>query len=237
MDYSGKKFKLHFSGEVTITSGHFRNFETIRTCTSQRKGYTISNSTRRKILASAFILYAKHKNNVIFPTLTFPNAPEGKINPLLNKFLTGFRSVYGLNAYIWTRENQKNGKPHFHLLADFPYTPISNINNLWCKAIGQYSPNAVRLPPKHKGIVSDIKATTLYMAKYMSKTVKEEIRYPERCYGISYNLKTEPVSLNWYDVEQMGYDGIDFFIRHFDYCDIAQIKNFFENHKYFIDLL
>lgn len=189
-------------------------------------------------MASAFFLFVTKKYKIAFLTLTYPEKPKKgeRINPALHRFITNLRKNYGLNGFIWTRENTKKGVPHFHILCDMPYQPIQKINNAWCEAIGMFSKNAVRLPKDHRGIIEDIEKTTKYVTKYITKNEKE--RFSERCYGISQNAKTEPIRLSEFDFKYINIDhGKDLKYRYYDHCTTVKIWNFFKKSEYFIEFL
>jgi len=189
-------------------------------------------------MSSAFLLFVKKKHRIIFLTLTFPErVPKAmKINPLLNKFITNMKKTYGLEGFLWTREDQKSGRPHFHILADMPYQPIQKINNAWCSAIGMHSLNAVRLPKDHKAIIEDIEKTSRYVTKYITKDEKKY--YPERCYSISREIKQNPVRLTEFDLEYIGIDHEkDLKFRYYEHCTTIKIWDFYKKSDYFIEFL
>lgn len=233
------KINLWLSGDITICSNHRRNTENIRSISStQRKGYFIRKSTRRNLIASAFFLFLKKKNGIVFLTLTFNRKirPNERINPLLNKFLTNLRINYGLENYIWTRENQKNGRPHYHILADLPYIPIQKINSIWCKIIDSYSGNAVRLPKHSRAIVNDLEKSVKYISKYITKDQNEVFK--ERCYAISSEVKIKPIRINYFDFKTIHADHKkDMKFRVYEHCTTVKIWDFFKKSDYFIGFL
>lgn len=240
------KINLWFSGDITITSNHRRNTENIRRCSSNtRNGYFIKKSTRRNLISSAFFLFLIKQHNIIFFTLTLPYKPKKgeKFNPALNRFLTNMRKNYGLKNYIWTRENTKAGRPHWHILADIPYVPIQKINNAWCEAINSFSKNAVRLPANSKSIVSDLERSMKYITKYITKDEtgrnKPNIeRHPERCYAISSECNKKPVRIDWFELKQIQADhGKDLKYRVFEHCTTVKIWDFFKKSDYFCSYL
>jgi hypothetical protein len=189
-------------------------------------------------MSSAFLLFVKKQHEIAFFTLTFPERlpRKTKINPMLNRFITNLKKNYGLKNFLWTREDTKKGRAHFHILADLPYQPIQKINSAWCAAIGSYAPNAVRLPKDHKGIVKDLAKTCRYVTKYISKNEKEY--FPERCYSISYGIKSEPIRLSEFDLKYIDIDfGKDLKYRYYEHCTTIKIWDFFEKSDYFIEFL
>ena len=234
-----RRINLHLSGDITITSTHRRNTENIRTISSvTRTGYGIKKSTRRNITASAFFLFVTKKHQIAFLTLTFPEKIKKgvRINPMLHRFIANMRKNYGMQGFLWTRENTKAGWPHFHLLCDMPYKPIQKINSAWCEAIGMQSKNAVRLPKNHKGIIEDIEKTSKYVTKYITKNENE--KFSERCYSISHDIKAEPIRLSEFDFRVINIDhGKDLKYRYFDHCTTVKIWDFYKKSDYFIEFL
>jgi len=237
-----RKINLYLSGDITICSSHRRHRETPKENSSfgshARKGYRIIKSTRRKLVSSAFLLFVRKQHEIAFLTLTFPyKVREGvKINPMLNRFITNLKKNYGLKGFLWTREDQKNGRPHYHMLCDIPYQSIKKINSAWCSAIGEFSPNAVRLPKKGKAIVKDIDRTSRYVTKYITKDQNKY--YSERCYSIAAGFKAEPIRLSEFDLRQLEFDmGKNLKFRFYEHCTTIKIWDFFSNSDYFIEFL
>jgi len=236
-----RRINLYLSGDLTITSSH-RRFENNNVKCSNfgshtRKGYSIKKSTRRNLISSAFLLFVKKEHEIAFLTLTFPyKVRKGeRVNPYLNIFLTNLKKNYGAKNFLWTREDQKNGRPHFHLLIDMPYQPIKKINSAWCSAINSYSSNAVRLP-KHKGVVTNIERTCKYVTKYITKNQNDY--YPERCYAISRPIKAEPIRLSEFDYRVLENDqNKNMKFRFYEHCTVVKIWDFFKNSDYFIEFL
>ena len=237
-----RKINLYLSGDITICSSHRRSgqdYNVNRSFTSHaRKGYRIIKSTRRNLVSSAFLLFIKKQHNIVFLTLTFPDRvpKKTKINPMLNRFLTNMKKNYGLLGYLWTREDQRNGRPHFHILADMPYQDIQKINTAWCEACRMYSKNAVRLPKENKAILKSIEKTAKYVTKYITKDQNKY--YSERCYSISTDIKAEPVRLSEFDLRNLEEDqGKNLKFRFYEHCTTIKIWNFFKNSDYFIEFL
>ncbi len=237
-----RRINLYLSGDITITSTHRRTGQSFKLNSSfgshARKGYCIKKSTRRNLISSAFLLFVKKQHQIIFLTLTFPERiqKKQKINPMLHKFLTNMHETYGMKDFLWTREDQKSGRPHYHLLADMPFQPIKKINDAWCHAIGMKSNNAVRLPKDHKAILKDLDRTCRYITKYVSKNEKGD--YSERCFSISKNIKIEPIRISEFDLEYINIDfGKDLKYRYYDHCTTIKIWDFFKKSDYFIEFL
>jgi hypothetical protein len=180
----------------------------------------------------------KKQHKIVFLTLTIPYKQKKgeKLNPKLNIFLTNLRKNYGLKNYIWTRENQKNGRLHYHILADLPYAPIQKINTAWCEAINHYSSNAVRLPADHRAIVNDLERTVKYVSKYITKDQNE--KFPERCYAISQDIKLKPIRLSYFDFRTIHEDHKkDMRYKVYEHCTTVKIWDFFSKSDYFVSFL
>lgn len=237
-----RKINLYLNGDITICSSHRRSGQDYNVnrkfASHARKGYRIKKSTRRSLVSSAFLLFVKKQHQIVFLTLTFPEKVKKgiRINPMLNKFITNLKKNYGLKGFLWTRENTKQGRPHFHILADMPYQPIQKINNAWCAACKMQSKNAVRLPKDHKAILKDIEKTAKYVTKYITKNEKEY--FSERCYSISRDIKAEPIRLSEFDLRQLEIDqGKNMKFRYYEHVTTVKIWDFFKNSDYFIEFL
>lgn len=240
------KINLYLSGDITITSNHRRSFDNIKSISSKhRKGYRIRKSTQRNLISSAFFLFLKKTNKIVFLTLTFDREirPGERINPYLNKFLSNLRINYGLKNYIWARENHKNGNPHIHLIADLPYIPIQKINKIWIQTYAGSSRCAVRLPKDHKSIVNDLEKCTRYVTKYITKDENgnkksDKIYFNERCYAVSQPIQVKPVRLSYFDFRSAYEDHKkDFKFKVWDHCTTVKIWDFFKKSDYFVSFL
>ena len=157
----------------------------------KKKTYKMRFGYYVKILNSILKLNEIKQNKLIFLTLTFPLLVKHKdANKIFCNFIDNFKKNYGLHAYVGVAEHQTKNKKyekniHYHLLADFAYIAIGEINRIWLVSINNYytgrhkdfeaqtAKNAVRLPPKRKEnwpiIEQDIQQLAKYMAKYLSK--------------------------------------------------------------------
>lgn len=203
-------FRLYENGTVTITPARtfYGSHDEKRRAGLTDKKYRIDGARYRKISSSAVNLYRNKKNKVIFITLTFPDSiNEKQANECFSRWIDNMKLNYKLNAYVATKELTKKGRPHFHILADFPYVSIRKINDSWCSAISpycRYSNNAVRLPVgRGKAIVKDLHRCVSYISKYVSKSRfskdghREIVEFDARCFFISHNIVSRPIWIDW----------------------------------------
>lgn len=87
----------------------------------QKGKFTISAQSRMKKITELFY-YSIHKTNkeLSFITLTISSEKQKGTNYtlLLKKFIETIENRYNGINYIWKLELQKNGNPHFHIMAD-----------------------------------------------------------------------------------------------------------------------
>lgn len=180
------------------------------------KSYRITPAIFNKIASSAIRQFKERHNKLTFLTFTFPDdISEQLANVGMSRFLDNFKKTYELRSYIWTKELTRAGRPHFHAICDFPYQPIHEINDAWCSAIGMGSNCAVRLPPDG-AVVKNMHTLMRYMCKYVTKSFNT--RYESRCYSISRNILSKPVTITP--------EGIQSYMDNVDYKTIAMKDNF-----------
>ena len=210
--------KMIYPESVIYRSGHIisylRNDTPIYQFTNEdrkKKTYRMGFSYYLKILNSILKLNEIKKNKLIFLTLTFPIAVKHvDANKILCNFIDNFKKTYQLNGYVGVAEYQLKNKIyekniHYHLLADFAYIGIGEINRIWLVSINNYykarcsrfaeqtAKNAVRLPPKRKKnwpiIEQDIQQLAKYMAKYLSKGLGTS--YDTKFFFASHNCRCQ----------------------------------------------
>jgi hypothetical protein len=189
-------FKLYENGDITYSNGignsKIGEMSKNGKINAKKKKYCIDSTSYREIVSAAIKLVRNKKNEVIFLTYTFQFSESEIVHQTIFKnHLKNFSTNYGLEQYIWTKERQKRGAIHFHLLADFPFMPINDINSSFNSSISNYnsnlpiSNNSVRLP-KDKSIVENVGSAARYLAKYISK--QSNIKWELPCYAISKGL-------------------------------------------------
>lgn len=117
---------------------------------------------------------SKHKA-MIFVCTTSPNWGHEIFNPKISTFTNNLRMTYGCRHYVWVREFNQIGSPHYHFVADIPFikSPVG-LSLYWSGLFGYHSTNSVRLgsKPDHNGnrkyYVSS-KKMAFYLSKYLGK--------------------------------------------------------------------
>jgi hypothetical protein len=200
---------------------------------SKVKTYSISNTDYRTIISSSALLLKTRKKKLIFLTVTFAFDPSEKdANKILSNFLKNLKTNYGLLEYIWTKERQKNGKIHFHILCDIRFNSIIDLQKSLNTTIKNFNPefvvssNSLRLPPGGKSVCNnnDAKNIVRYMAKYISK--ERFNTYTQPCFAISKGIRDIKIELSINDMIEIK--------RNFEtfnwYCDeyfgAFSIKNY-----------
>lgn len=128
------------------------------------------------------LIHSIRFDTVHFITLTYPSKfPDDAqtCKKHLREFRRRYELRYGKTPCIWRMEYQRRAAVHFHLLYfDLPYTPISDLQNIWndatCKFTGMRPNNSLDFRPKKRefphGIPKDQqRLIAAYMAKYITK--------------------------------------------------------------------
>lgn len=174
--------KIHANGSIVAYAGSKpppRSKDESIKIGSTQKTYRLTWKHYRSIASAAAVMYETRVNNLTFWTFTFAGKetyPEAV--KAFSKFLDNFKKTYKLHAYVWTGELQKNGNPHFHLIADVPFISLRAITQAFCSSRGYFSNSAVRLPKDALGntdgsVVQNVGSLVRYICKYMSKTAKD----------------------------------------------------------------
>jgi hypothetical protein len=133
-----------------------------------------------------------------FVTLTLPASQCHSDNiiksKLLNSFLNHARLYWGVKAYVWRAEKQKNGNIHFHIMWDkfVIYWLIRKVWNRCCEQLGYITLFAARCPgrtPNSTDVhsVRNVKDIRKYIGKYMTKQ-GEGVTVDGRTWGLSQSL-------------------------------------------------
>jgi len=91
----------------------------------------LSYRTKIKIQEKILALYAASNKKFSMITLTMiADCTDRKAVKVLNNFFTSVKKKYGNFNYLWVAERQKNGRIHFHIVANCKFQ-IQYINSLW----------------------------------------------------------------------------------------------------------
>jgi hypothetical protein len=111
---------------------------------------------------------------MLFLTFTFPfDVKEIDASKVWHLLLKSLYKTYNVKNYVWVKENQKNGRVHYHLLIDTGHINIkalqSTYNNCICHVFGECdtSNNSVRLG--NNPTIRNITSISRYLSKYISK--------------------------------------------------------------------
>lgn len=118
---------------------------------------------------------AKHKA-MIFVCTTSQNWGHEIFNPKISKFTNNLRMSYGCKHYVWVRELNSHGAPHYHFVADLPFIddPVG-LSYYWSGLFGYHQSNSVRLgsaPDKKTGkrkFYVNSRRMAFYLSKYLGK--------------------------------------------------------------------
>ena len=165
--------------ELVGNSGNSKAFENWRSLESGNKFNTKKRVTiyRRSLFLSKF-------GRVRMFTFTLPPSPydigqlqffreDTYYSERLGRLIQHLKRRYNWQNYIWVAERQIRGAIHFHLLTT-DYMPIKEVNDEWCRYIGDYhyyAPNAVDVTKFKNTDKKEQTAEQLgkYLAKYCGK--------------------------------------------------------------------
>jgi len=111
-------------------------------------------------------------------TLTIPAITDYRTqNKNVSMFFENFRKNYDCQHYVWVREYQKNGRPHYHVVADVDFFDLEVVNNYWSGLWGVDAKEkrnwALRLNRKHNRFVGDSQRLCWYLCKYLGKSMAD----------------------------------------------------------------
>jgi len=141
--------------------------------------YPESNSRngrqKRQIANSVEWIRLNAKNKPLVFTLTVPVISDYTTqNTNVSKYFENFTKNYHCNNYVWVREYQPSGRPHYHVVADVPFFNIYKVNSYWSNLWDSTAPNSVRLNRRHNRFVErDSKRLCWYLCKYLGKSLAD----------------------------------------------------------------
>ena len=187
----------------------------------KRKTFGLNGKHRRVIRSSAVRQALCVKYNIMFACLTFTqNISQEDANKCFSNFVDNLTTNFKLNSYVAVKENTKQGRPHFHILLDLPFTDYKILNSAWCSSFRRHMPGSRNaFTTGRNPIIRNVDGVIRYITKYITKVshAQEEIEPTTRQYFISQNVHCRPAVIpSWmktYLLHKQGaerYEG-DFF--------------------------
>lgn len=135
----------------------------------------------------------------IFVCTTSPKWGHQIYAPKIEKFCHNLRNGYGCENYVWVREFNGVGAPHYHFIADMDrITDPVGMSLYWSSLFGATARNAVRLGTKpdkrgYRKYFLESADMAFYMSAYIGKEMSKKIfknswhsaSMPGRTFGIS----------------------------------------------------
>ena len=162
------------------------------------------NRQKRQIANAMVVLGRESQHKPTLFVLTCPVKSDYKtVNKNVSKFFNNITKPHSwgkCNEYVWCREYQDNGRPHWHVCADIPKFPIKKVNNYWSMLWNSKSTNSIRFHSKANRFLKTYdQKFAWYLTKYFTKTYDMEKGCAElpRKFGISQalNQKSKPITL------------------------------------------
>ena len=234
------RYIIHYNGDLQEISGGNSKAEAPKS--GKERKYKMTYSIYRKIASASAKMWDIRKNNIVFLTFTIGDyiTDTDLINPAWKLFLNQMRKTYKLNSYIWVAERQKNGRIHYHMLADMPKWDMkakTNLQNTYYKVmknagINVHPTNSLRLPPKKNGgaVVKSRERSIKYLTKYISKNINTV--FSSRNYAISRKIYVKPIEITREKFEELRvltkkYRKFDYIITYF--LDSQDVKNVWDS--------
>lgn len=158
-------------------------------------GDSRKNRQKRQIANAMAVLGRESLHKPTLFVLTCPIDSDYKtVNKNISKFFNNLRKKHSwgqCEEYVWCREYQSNGRPHWHVCADIPKFPIQTVNLYWSELWGVSAPNSIRLHRKaNRFLKKNDPRFAWYLTKYFTKTYENEKGCDEmpRKFGISQRL-------------------------------------------------
>lgn len=136
--------------------------------------------------------------------------------PKVAQFVHTLKNGYGLNNYVWVRELNKRGAPHYHFVCDMPFieNPVQ-LSLYWSGLFGGDAKNSVRLGSKpdkrnRRTYYLENRSHSYYLSKYLSKKFgeKQKVKIRFKKFGISKQAgelsKPKIFESNYFFQEQSG---------------------------------
>lgn len=208
------------------------------------KTYTLDWKTYRKISSAAHWMIKESKFRTLFLTLTFPaykheqfdrcknkfcqKVFEDEINKCFSKFAENLRSHYQCQYYVGVKERGKDtNRPHFHLLASFPFADFRKLNRAWLLAIRDISErsNHALFTDKKARFIRSPQAAVRYVCKYFNKSFG--VTNCTRVIFMSNNVIIPPFKIH----EEQGMTripqlhSVKYSFKKYEYVTVFKVKN------------
>ena len=201
---------------------------------SKRKTFELNGKHKRFIRSSAIRQALTSKYAILFATLTFPKPINQRdANRCFSNFIDNLSTNFKLQSYVAVKENTKQGRPHFHILMDIPFTDFQVLNKAWCSSFRSYMPfSRNAFTTGRDPIIRSVKAIAGYITKYITKVERSqaEVKPQTRQYFVSMNVHSNPQEIPcWmkdYLLSKQGYEHYegDFFTwyRLWDFSNLPE---------------
>jgi len=145
------------------------------------------NRKKRTVHNALHVLSQTHTYRNICFVVTSP-IPEINAS-LIQRFTHNFTNGYHCVNYLWVREYQKNGRPHWHFVADVPFVDFQHLSTWWANLSGNVGgDNSVRLNDEpSRYLDSNFQGCLDYMLKYITKDFT--VSSTGRSFAISQDLQ------------------------------------------------
>jgi hypothetical protein len=191
------QLNFHVSGVITAFafSSKNRTIKTDKEPDPARPQGSWYNQQRRIISDRIEYLMMHSKHKCKFITATDPageSITTKEKGQILSRFCENFCKTYKCAGYVWVREYQENGRPHWHFVADVPWltkNEFERLNSYYNSLFNTDLKNALRwgFKPKNGKRIYTIEDSRIagYVSKYVGESVGISIKDKSRVTGAS----------------------------------------------------
>jgi hypothetical protein len=173
--------KSHYSGLAISYNSRGSGVKSLSPSTPLPDGsFSRINRQKRQIHDAVEWIRRNATYKPLIGVLTVPVESDYKLtNENVSKFFQNLRKNYDCKNYVWVREYQGGGRPHFHFVADSKYLDAVAISRYWSGLFDCDNLNSIRLgtDPKHppRKFFVDSPTMSRYLTKYLGAgTVKDK---------------------------------------------------------------
>jgi len=237
--------KFHYSGLAISYNSKGGGIKSLSPSTVLPNSFSRINRQKRQVHDMVEWIRKNATYRPLIGVITVPIPSDNKLNnENLSKFFKNLRKTYDCKNYVWVREYQGGGRPHYHFVADSRFLDAVDISRYWSSLFGCDNLNSVRLgtdpkQPPRKFFV-DSPRMSRYLTKYLGagsvkvdgekkrivRVNNEERNLKIKNFGNSQEvgLKSQPVTYNCEYIYQKKVVPSPIFSDYFQACDLKTKK-------------
>lgn len=156
---------------------------------------------KRQVANAVEWIRTNSKNKpLIFVATTSHKWGNTIFTPRISAFVHNLKNGYGVRNFVWVREYNGHGAPHYHFVCDAPFLNAKKLSWYWSKSFGFPNFNSVRLGSKpdkngRRKYHVESKRMAFYLSKYLGKSMPAKSKMKGRKFQISQEAgaKSKPI--------------------------------------------